>query len=534
MSEQLIVVISDLAKHILTTYYIKFEDTKLNLLVYAFLSIVISFILKIIFNFESFKEQIKHTNWFIRYKIFRTKITIYPCHKEMTDTYYSPFIMDKDRTDRNKLKQYELFGKSKYYFLETLSIRLYKNRSFNKNNEHVCDYIYNFRLDTNSVESKPSKVKVTYQTFNNYFESKAKDLKVIAFINGYYIMIDVSAFNTREDEDIRIMSTDRGALESFMKIIQNDIDENKSLIAPNKGYLEVVEYDRKTEIIKLGNVKPALCFDNYISRHKLMILRKLESFINGNLYKGNPYFENNLGFMLHGFYGTGKTFLISAIANYLKRNIYTVNFSKIKTKSEFRYIMNPDNIEKYVYSFDEFDILLGSLLNTSTNTSGDKAEQAADLKTKIQCISMQINSCNDPDEKQVLIEQMKTLIDNGNSDILTLDFLLGEMSGLTSITKRVIIASTNFPEKIPKALLRPGRFDIVLHLGHFNDTEIKELLIKLYKPNGEDLKTIKKTVFKNDKYTPAQLIMLASDYLNVNDLITVLTKNTGENTIMYG
>ena len=88
-----------------------------------------------------------------------------------------------------------------------------------------------------------------------------------------------------------------------------------------------------------------------------------------------------------------------------------------------------------------------------------------------------------------------------------------------------MIATTNFIDKIPKALLRPGRFDIVLHLGHFNDTEIKELLIKLYKPISEDLRLIKKTHFPSDKYTPAYLIMKANEYNNLQDLITVLIKN---------
>lgn len=521
MSEQLIIVIGDLIKHTISLNHIKYEDQKLNLLLYAFLSLVVSSILKLIFNYDTFREQINYAKWILTYKIYNKlyniQTIVYPCNKEYEQ--YSPFIMDKDKSDRNKLKQYELCNVNKRYFLETLGFRLEKHRSSNKNMEHACTYIYNFTLNDNSIENKPTKVNVTYATFNNYFESKAKDLKVIAFINGYYIFIDITAFNTRDEDDLRIMSVNREALDLFMSIVQSDINEHKELLSQHNGSLEIIEYDRKNGDIKVGNVKPFLGFNDYISKYKMMLLRKLDAFTNGNLYKNNCHFENNLGLLLHGTYGTGKTFLITAIANYLKRSIYVINFTKIKTKTEFRAIMSRSNIDKYIFSLDEIDYVLSSLLNT------DKSEQTADIRFQIQGLSVQIAACNDADAKQLLIEKMKILMESGNSDELTYEFLLSELSGLSSVNGRIMIATTNFIDKIPKALLRPGRFDIVLHLGHFNDTEIKELLIKLYKPISEDLRLIKKTHFPSDKYTPAYLIMKANEYKNLHDLITVLIKN---------
>ena len=521
MTDQFIIVVGDLLKHSISTNYIDYEDKKLNLLLYAFLSLIISFILKMIFNYEAFREQINYTQWFITYKIYNKiynkQLIIYPCNKEYE--MYSPFYMEKDKSDRNKLKQYELVDKNKQLFLETFGIRLEKNRSGNKNMEHACTYIYNFTLHDNSIKNKPTKVNVTYATFNNYFESKAKDLKVIAFIDGYYIFIDINAFNSKDDNDLRIMSVNQEALDTFMSIVQNDINENKELLPQYSTGLEILEYDRKNGHQLIGKVK-SLTFNDYISKYKTMLLRKLDAFTNGNLYKNNCHFENNLGLLLHGTYGTGKTFLITAIANYLKRSIYIINFTKIKTKSDFRNIMSPENIQNYIFSLDEIDYVLSSLLNT------DKSEQVSDIRIQIQGLSVQINSCNDPDTKQLLIEKMKTLMETGNSDDLTYEFLLSELSGLSSVNGRIMIATTNFIDKIPKALLRPGRFDIVLHLGYFNDAEIKELLIKLYNPAQEEHKLIKKTTFPSDKYTPAHLIMKANEYSDLRKLISILTNNS--------
>ena len=514
MAEQFIIVFGDLVKHIISSYYIDYEDKKLNLLLYAFVSFIVSFILKFLLNYDAFKDQMYHTKWFIKYKLLKTEELIYPCNA--VNIKYSPFNDEIYKKDPHKsMHKYELNANSMRLFTDTLGLRLAKNRSNNKSNEYACTYIYNLELRNNSIENKPTTVKVTAATFNLYFVSKSKDLKVIAFVNGYYIFIDISKFTINNFEDLQIISLNRKALDIFMTIVQNDINENKDLLNTKNCGLKIIEYSRKENEHELGNVKP-LTFVDYISKYKKMIIQKLDLFKNGTLYTNNCHFENNLGFMLHGTYGTGKTCLITAIANYLERNIYIINFAKIKTKSEYNTIMKPENIMKYVYCLDEFDFLISSLLKA------DKVDNSAGLQIQIQLLSTQINSCNDPEAKNLLIDKMKKLMETDNNDDLTYEFLLGDLSGLKSVSGRVMIATTNFIDKIPEALLRPGRFDIILHLGYFNNTEIKELLIKLYKPNADELCLIKTTMFPENKYTPAQLIMKATEYTDIHSLINNL------------
>ena len=55
-------------------------------------------------------------------------------------------------------------------------------------------------------------------------------------------------------------------------------------------------------------------------------------------------------------------------------------------------------------------------------------------------------------------------------------FLQSLLDGMGDSSSRVILASTNYPERIPPALMRPGRFDIQLHLGRFKGDQIRELL----------------------------------------------------------
>ena len=200
----------------------------------------------------------------------------------------------------------------------------------------------------------------------------------------------------------------------------------------------------------------------------------------------------------------------------------SINLAKIPTISAWRKIMSPSNLEKYVFAIDEIDYILGELLleGGSSSSSGSSNDEA---KLKIQMLSVQISNTDDIKTKDLLVKEMKLLMEsNISNDKLTYQFLLGELSGLLSTQNRILICTTNFPEKIPDALKRPGRFVILIELGKFNNNEIKELLIKLYNPNKEDLLLLKNTIFPDNKYTPAQLIMKASENKELVDLIETL------------
>ena len=527
MAEILLSPFIDLTKHYIQTNYITFVDNKLNLLVYSCLTIIITFLVKTICNYKSFITQIYYITWFITYKILKREIIMYPCSNILCP--FAPFDSKID-FENNNITEIELVDNNKGIFLRLFGFRIEKYNS--GNNTSLQSYRYNFTLSQEQEEKckaknlNKDKFKVTPKTFNNFFKSiidKDLHLKVIAFIDGYYICLNINAYTHQTRKDILLSSNNRKALEKFLNILQNDLNENQARLDEFTSSRQIVEFDREMDTITIGQIKPNLTFDNYVSRHKPFIIKKLNAFLNGNLYT-NPYIENNLGFMLYGIPGVGKTFLISAIANYLNRSIYNVNFTKIKSKKTFMEIMSPEKAKQFVYSFDEFDYLLLELLENEKQDSN-----STDLRLKIQVLSSQINSCSDKEAVKPLVEELKKLMENGNDDKLTISFVLSTLSGLSSINDRVIVATTNNLDKIPVALLRPGRFDISLNLGRFNSAEIKELLTNLYKHNeggisDENKRMIAHTNFPADKFTPAQLIMKSCEYPNIRDMIKYLVK----------
>ncbi|MDR4512478.1 MAG: CDC48 family AAA ATPase [Nitrososphaeraceae archaeon] len=89
--------------------------------------------------------------------------------------------------------------------------------------------------------------------------------------------------------------------------------------------------------------------------------------------------------------------------------------------------------------------------------------------------------------------------------------LLTELDGLEILTNVVVIASTNRPDIIDPALLRPGRFDRLLYVGPPDEESRKQIFMihTKKKPLSDDVK-ISELVEKTKGYTGADIAALTS------------------------
>jgi len=181
-------------------------------------------------------------------------------------------------------------------------------------------------------------------------------------------------------------------------------------------------------------------------------------------FKGNEYWYSRLGVpyqmtcLFSGKPGTGKTSSIKAIANELGRHIINVNFKYIKTTKQFYnlfndvYIYVPKNdtssstdpikipLDKRLYIFEEIDILGDVVLDreSSTNTTPP-------------------------------IEGKLSL-----SDILVI------LDGTNEFHNRVIIMTTNYPEKLDRALRRSGRINLLIDFQFPTQLELEQYVNFFY------------------------------------------------------
>jgi len=128
-------------------------------------------------------------------------------------------------------------------------------------------------------------------------------------------------------------------------------------------------------------------------------------------------------------------------------------------------------------------------------------------------IEKQINDMDK--EEKVVTEQQKAYNrytkgkENGdnkqqsvNTEKITLSFLLNLLDGILETPGRILIITTNHPELLDPALIRPGRIDIKLKVGNCTQTMIIDMLRFFY---GDDVDITENDWTYNKEITPAYM-----------------------------
>lgn len=195
-------------------------------------------------------------------------------------------------------------------------------------------------------------------------------------------------------------------------------------------------------------------FDNLIGNNTQKIYSKIKFFQeNENWYKskGIPY---HFGMLLSGIPGSGKTSAIKAIANYTKRHIINIHLKNIKTKYQLYNLLTDNNIvigegdnkqnlfipiHKRLYVLEEIDCFGDIVLNRNEKSKEESKEE-------------------------------------DNEFLFTLGDLLTILDGNMEYPGRIIVFTSNHPEKLDPALIRGGRIDLSIKYTYSTKDEIIKYL----------------------------------------------------------
>jgi hypothetical protein len=391
-----------------------------------------------------------------------------------------------------------------------------------KNNPHYFD------IETENVTTK-------LRGYTNVFCAIRNIMEVDKFYPLLMIDNDICGI-VKSNDGISIFGSDAKIIKVMINAIKNikltDPSEITKVAEPSRYILKHSENsDRR--IYRDRNMSML------VSRHKSRLMVALDNFKHisehGSNYGG--FGTYNLGIIVHGLPGTGKTHLMKSICNYLDRDAYIIDMRKIKTQKQFEDIfLNERSVKTYVFIFDEFDCVKDVIKDRSITITGERSKPKIEILRERQLELLKIMSMvrtdkDDAvptvkdDEKNPLKQELKKINDQitDEENGLTLDTILTVLDGVVEVRGRVIIAATNYIDHIDSALLRNGRFDLKLKLDNFNDAECHEMIEKMFPDaSAEDLMLLKKTKIVEDVYTPTQLINLAVTHGNIPRLLDII------------
>lgn len=178
---------------------------------------------------------------------------------------------------------------------------------------------------------------------------------------------------------------------------------------------------------------------------KEKIINYLENFTQSKeryRQRGLPW---HTGILLTGQPGTGKTSFIHAIASETQKKIFYLNLGSIKMENQLNRLFSHRNWNDIILVIEDVDTA-----KAVANRTSDKDD---------------------------------------NFSMINLSSILNIFDGMLTPDGLVVIATTNYPEKLDDAFKRPGRFDIIMNIGPLDWPEF-EKMVNCFFP-GADISDIK-------------------------------------------
>lgn len=351
----------------------------------------------------------------------------------------------------------------------------------------VKESTVNFRFESSLPDASKRIDAIIDRAFKNY-QAIERRKHVEDKSRYFYVQADTAAANTGDDQ--------------------------------NNNATPAVAYKRYA----LGEEKT---FENLFFEEKEQLLQLLANFQNraGKFaIKGFPY---KLGVLLHGPPGTGKTSLIKAIAQHTKRHVVTISLGKIKTNQHLLDALF--DMKFAVQGLDspiemDFEDVVFVMEDIDCASSIVKARAAAETKD----VEVATTDKSAPSEDNKLVSSMiKACLEdekkyNMRNDELNLSGLLNVLDGVIDCPGRIVIMTTNHPEKLDSALVRPGRVNKKLLLSYMGCTHIQQM-IEYYcvaKLDEDQVRRLSESFeISSQTFTPAEIEELCAEHDDVDAVL---------------
>jgi SpoVK/Ycf46/Vps4 family AAA+-type ATPase len=305
-------------------------------------------------------------------------------------------------------------------------------------------------IDRKGLASKFRKIKL----FNGHWGYSNKTTKSVGYGKNVIFIDKKLVFVTLNKEDGSATSSDKESLYlSYFGRSHEFIDKIIKEFEPEKDPTKVMIKQFSGDSWRPVPSARKLDWDKvyFNTEEKVRIERVLTDFINNKEWYLKHNIPYRLGILLSGIPGSGKTTLIKGLASKLN---YSLNCLPTDQMKEIGNAINTLD-EKSIMYIEDVDS--SGMVDTREVKEEDKDDPFKGLK-----------------------------FDSGG-----LSLVLNAIDGISDSDGRIVIFSTNKPEDIDPAVLRPGRIDLRLHIDYLDKDQFQLWLINSF-DNPIDILTNKK------------------------------------------
>lgn len=237
---------------------------------------------------------------------------------------------------------------------------------------------------------------------------------------------ETSSWNFKNMIDLTLFGPKR-------KHVLNDLRRimDKPLVSGTRVFTSPSDFDS-------GKIIPSREFKDIFMKNKDFLIQSLDNWtVNKEIFESKGILHK-LGILLHGEPGCGKSSIAKAIADYLGYDLYYINLKGFKEYERLVYKLTSIP-EKSVILFEDIDCLIGNRENENDN------------------------------EKDEILNTALNFID-----------------GVLSPNDCIIVATTNYLERLDAAFTRDGRFDIKIETTKL-DLDLATEMCNSYNVDIKDL-----------------------------------------------
>ena len=369
-----------------------------------------------------------------------------------------------------------------------------------KRSQYLIDQLKDFKLDENIYGKirREEREKNRNPDTNNIITIEYDTLTVFSSKHNLtYLQKWIDDRLKEYKEHLKRTSNDK---QLFITVAGDSNDDSKKKKYKNKNnnglLIESVEWES------------SITFKNSYFQNMDEIIKKIDFFLNNKKWymeRGVPY---NMGILLYGEPGCGKTRFIKQLMNYTGRHGIDIKLNDSMDFTDLQNVIYKEELDEThiipqnqrILIFEDIDALGDvvkdrDLKKSESNLSINESHFVSVGNGEIN------NNANNNANNNTLSNFFK--ISNQAKQNNNLSYLLNMLDGIHECSGRILIMTTNKLDVLDKALIRPGRIDIKINFQKCSLYDISRMIKSFWNidiPSDTILPEIER------KYTNAEII----------------------------